>query len=1055
MTPPNLCISCGSALSPGRLRGLCPRCLMRGAVVVTHELDREDRPAESFCIPGHENLRELARGGMGIVYQARQIAPQREVAIKMLLPQSITDELRERFRLEARTMADLNHPGILPLHQFGEWAGVPFFTMKLASGGTLAERRARFAGEWRKIATLLAELADAVAHAHAHGVLHRDLKPGNILFDETDRAYVADFGLVKIANTDSNLTRSIAMLGTPQYLAPEVAAKDARMATVRSDVYSLGAILYELLAQRPPFVAEGLPALLREIAETEPSPLRKLGVPLDLATITHTALAKDPSRRYESAAAFAADLRSWLAGEAIAARPVSSMERVWLYAKRHPALAALSMLLAAAVITGVVIQQRANASLRATSHQALTQQVNAIRQSGQWELRDAGLEAAREAALLGNDLDLRSDAITLLATPGFREVDRRPFHQTTWTAIMPNGEIYAEVQEKRLWLRTFKSSIPDEEISPPDPSLVFQEATSFSGDGNALLVCFEGSLFRIWQVKEKAWAEVKYAGVWGLVFSADGQSIAYGEIDGKMVTIEDWRHPTQRIRFSSALTNPAPKAFSPDGKWLAIVARESGTLEIHDTATGETVHTLENPRWSNSFFPVVAWRPDSQAIAIGTGVTDLFVWYLDGPSPHRRRFMGHHSELQGVAWHPSGEWLATIGFDYTLRLWELSSGRTGAVIPAFGYDLQFSTDGRTLLVNDTNRHELVRYGMTVPNVVRHVALPRQAPDENIQRGPWGVALSPDGKFAVVGGSLGTWILDAADGRKLLKLSTGLVNEVSFAPEGGGFWICAPGRGIYQSRLSAINNGVWSVTAPQLVWGTRLSMARMSQSPATGLIAATAGDDLWLVPTRGEHAAAQKLTLPGVPMNPVKQSPDGRWIVSASCDNHAELSCVWDVQTRTLVHRLPDTLQCYMVFSPDSRTLYTASHAGLAAWDVGTWAPRWTRPNPGALQVYNYPVLSGDGHTLAISRNSHGVDLIDPTTGALLATLDHPDARSIGWLALDHTGSRLAINGSQYNIQLWDLHRLRTSLATLHLDWSAPPIPAPDPTPVQGIILTPN
>ena len=492
-----------------------------------------------------KNLRELARGGMGIVYQARQLAPQREVAVKMLLPQMITDELRERFRLEARTMADLNHPGILPLHQLGEWAGVPFFTMKLASGGTLAARGSEYAGKWREVAELLAGIADAVGYAHDHGVLHRDLKPGNILFDEEGRAYVADFGLVKLANVDSNLTRSVAMLGTPQYMAPELAAKDVRSATVRSDVYSLGAVLYELLAQAPPFKAGNLPALLREIAETEPASLRKLGVPRDLATIAHTCLAKDPPRRYDSAAALAADLRRWLRGDAIAARPVSAPERLWLYARRRPAIAGLSLLLVSAIIVGTILQHRANVSLRQTTQMALAAQVQAIRRSGQWELRDAGISAAIKAARVGTSVGLRSDAITLLATPSVKEWDRHHFTQSTWVPISSDGSRYAEVSDGRLWLKSLDGN--DAEEIPSFPEMKPTEAAYLSPDGSALLVQFEGNRYRIWQLKEHAWSPATYDSGWGLIFSPDGKWIAYGGNGTKQITIENWRNPVSAI----------------------------------------------------------------------------------------------------------------------------------------------------------------------------------------------------------------------------------------------------------------------------------------------------------------------------------------------------------------------------------------------------------------------------------------------------------------------------------------------------------------------------
>ena len=309
-------------------------------------------------VEGHEIVEELARGGMGVVYRARQFSPEREVALKMLLPlDEHRADIRERFRVEVRALAEMDHPGILPLYQVGDADGRPWFTMKLASGGTLATRlRRRKPFDPRTAAGLMATMCDAVFHAHSHGVLHRDIKPANILFDERGDAFLADFGLAKLLDSTTNVTRSLAVMGTPCYMAPEVASRGAKEATTASDIYGLGAVLYELLAGRPPFLVEGMAALVKKIIEDEPDRPSTIvqGVPRDLELVCLACLAKDPRRRYATARDAADDLRRWLRGEPVAARRAGTGARLWAWARRRPALATVSGALAATVAVAAV-----------------------------------------------------------------------------------------------------------------------------------------------------------------------------------------------------------------------------------------------------------------------------------------------------------------------------------------------------------------------------------------------------------------------------------------------------------------------------------------------------------------------------------------------------------------------------------------------------------------------------------------------------------------------------------------------------------------------------
>ena len=331
-------------------------------------------PAVGSSFGDYELLSEIARGGMGVVFQARQRSLNRIVALKMVLAVGTSTTDSERFLVEARAVARLSHPHIVPIYEVGEQGGRPFFTMEFISGGSLRERTDEFRGDQRAMAQLLATVARAVEHAHRRGILHRDLKPGNILLDERREPHVTDFGLAKRLDEESSLTQAGAIVGTPSYMAPEQAQAATDLSTA-VDVYGLGAVLYELLTGRPPFKGEtALETMMKARSQTPAAP-RKMAADIDhdLETICLKCLEKEPQARYASAAALADDLERWLAGKPIHARDVSVRERLVKWSRRQPLLAGAAATLAVAcvalLILGVFLWQ--NAEQRATAVQSL------------------------------------------------------------------------------------------------------------------------------------------------------------------------------------------------------------------------------------------------------------------------------------------------------------------------------------------------------------------------------------------------------------------------------------------------------------------------------------------------------------------------------------------------------------------------------------------------------------------------------------------------------------------------------------------------------------
>ena len=272
----------------------------------------------------------LGRGGMGVVYQARQVSLNRPVALKMIKAGVLAgdDELR-RFQNEAEAVALLDHPGIVPVYEIGEHNGQKYFSMKLVPGGSLVERLATYKDDPKATASLLAEVAEAVQHAHMRGILHRDLKPANILIDAEGHGHITDFGLAKRVEADAEMTASGAILGTPAYMAPEQATGRRGAITTATDVHGLGSVLYALLTGQAPFAGDSVVDTLAKVKEQPPAPPRKLNarVPRDLEVICLKCLEKDPRRRYASAQAVADDLRAWLETRPILRGPPAASRR--------------------------------------------------------------------------------------------------------------------------------------------------------------------------------------------------------------------------------------------------------------------------------------------------------------------------------------------------------------------------------------------------------------------------------------------------------------------------------------------------------------------------------------------------------------------------------------------------------------------------------------------------------------------------------------------------------------------------------------------------------
>jgi serine/threonine protein kinase/tetratricopeptide (TPR) repeat protein len=358
---PIACPQCGSTSRVGR--GLCLNCLLQtglGAETGNDETldgvlaEIEVRDAD-WRLGNYQILEEIGRGGMGVIYRARQRHSRRIVALKRVLSyHADSQETLARFRREAEAAASLDHPNILPIYEVSESEdGLPFFSMKFAPGGSLLDAGPALRNEPRRSVALMAKVARAVQYAHVQGILHRDLKPGNIMLDGRGEPLVCDFGLAKWLDTTSDVTRTLTIFGTPGYIAPEQARGPAAQLKPAADVYSLGAILFDLFTGRPPFLGEHALAVIQQAAEKSAPKLRTLAPALDrdLETICARCLEREPQARYHSAGDLAEDLERWLEGRPIIARPVSAPVRVWRWSRRTPKLAGT---IAACLLLGAI-----------------------------------------------------------------------------------------------------------------------------------------------------------------------------------------------------------------------------------------------------------------------------------------------------------------------------------------------------------------------------------------------------------------------------------------------------------------------------------------------------------------------------------------------------------------------------------------------------------------------------------------------------------------------------------------------------------------------------
>jgi len=960
----------------------------------------------------YELLEEVARGGMGVVYKARQVSLDRIVAVKMLLfgPQA-SKEFVQRFRTEATAAGSLRHPNIVSIHEVGIHQGQHYLVMDFVNGPPLSRLVSHHQPlPARRAAGYLKTIAEAVHYAHEHGILHRDLKPSNVIMDEDDQPRITDFGLAKRLVGDTELTVTGQMVGSPNYMPPEQAMAKRGKVSRRSDVYALGAMLYHLLTGRAPFVAETVAETLQHLLETEPVSPRLLSpsAPCDLETVCLKCLEKDPAQRYPSAQAVADELGRFLRDEPILARPVSRPEKVWRWCRRKPVIASLAaavMLVFLLGFGGVLWQAH-----RASNAADLAQR----------RLYGAQMSQAFRAWDVGNLRVARELLDALRPHPGAEDVRGAEWR---WLWSLCQGEAETVLPTQGEWMIYNAEPSPDgRRVATAGSS---KKIVIYDLDGTGEPQTLRGHT-----------RQFMNSGL--LAFSPDGQRLA--SASGGLFQPRGpcefflWDLATgTRLELAGHSNWLWAVAFSTNGQWLASACQD-GTVGLWD-ANAHTnlalLHGHQGPVYAAVF------SPDGKSIFSGGEDGTVRCWDVTS-----RREVGlpleHELGVWYVAISPDGRMLATACTDQYLRLWDLTSRR-----------------GRKL-----------RYSL--------VECPR-AP-----------VFSPDGKLLAfgTGGNIRVWDLSAEQEKTVLRGSAGPIIYLRFMPDGK--------RLVSASEFDSPM--LWDLERPE-----KLSVLRGFHEGVWSMT--LSADQRWLVVGTGDFFelerpgevlvfdfASRQSLLPPLPhpaaVNSVCLNPDGQVLATGCADRHVRLFSLPDGRlVRTLTNAV-NNKPGNVVFSPDGRTLVTASGrtGQLTLWNTVTWeATPLLRKPPNDAQhfgfspdgsllvtpmgtakcavVWNLPTgatnralpmetltsgaaFSRDGTLLAV-KDFSTVALFEVGTWKLLGTLRGHE-HVIMAMAFSPDGKTLASVGIDYSVRLWSVPA-RAELAVLHdhVDWTTTVAFTPD------------
>jgi WD40 repeat protein/predicted Ser/Thr protein kinase len=1035
------CAQCDAPLLEGPAAGLCSRCL--GQFTLGDQLpEKRTTGPKTHAFGDYEILNEIARGGMGVVYRARQISLNRVVALKVVLHGPFaSDEARRRFRTEAQAVAGLRHPNIVSIYEAGEHDGNPYLAMEYVEGTNLAVLANGKALPAHRAADYLRVIAEGVRHAHESGVLHRDLKPSNVLLDVQEQPRITDFGLAKLLNSDAELTNTGDVLGSPAYIPPEQALSGFREVGPAGDIYSLGAILYHLLTGKPPFQGETVQEVLMQVAASEPRPPRELNssMPLDLQTICLKCLQKEPRQRYASADQVADELQRFLNGEPIRARPVGWLEQTYRWCRRKPALAstlgvAIVSLLVIAIGSPIAVMRldrerraaeaarrqelgsrvRAEAAEQASRQQAfaaLVSQARATVRSGEMGQRVQALEALKNAAAISNTVELRRDAFAALALPDLRlirELDWGP--EYTVRRLDP---MFERIALCRLDGPVEIRSVLNREILsvlPATTNLPAFSDTRWSRDGRNLAVKRDRNTekalaeWEIWDLsaaKPRLTLVIHDAFLEAVAFHPDGKRIAAATVD-KSVVFYELASGSLVSRF--ALTNSAfHLIFDPGGTRFATTQQSpaGSLLTIHSATDGQFLHSLLFSNHPNH----LDWSPDGKWISVPDNSGKLT---LVGAETGESVILGRHKSVaMDALFTAESAYLLTSGWGYEVLCWDAHAMRRAMTVPTPGYNLQMRADSRACSMETEAGVQV--YEFSAPAGCREFR-------EDLGGRVNAAAISSDGRWLAASGGARMGVWDLANegpgaltrGGRDLRLSFGANGEL-FTDQRGNCsrWqvsaAAAPNEAPHLERLPlAVPRGFVSLS---------LSSNRIVMSGAKGS-AVVSGDEM------EQQPVSWKPTVSG--LNHV--SADGRWL--GMFESYSPDLLIYKLPGMEPVAKFHGAANIAdFAFSPTGDEVATGTDSGVEFWSTSNWNRLRSAPK------FSSVVYAPDGKTFFLG-SEWGSGLYRSVT--LEPLLPFPPG--VVPLAMSQDGRRVVLSVNGDRLQLWDMAEIRKQLRQLKMDW---------------------